>query len=114
MKSESIAHLVSGSAHVYWIFDLEGEVHSIWVLWSSNFQECKGNVFFESRPGQAIIFYRDKKKIKNFYQGLSQPLFTSHWKFVGGGLTTPIMKGFSCSANGTTMMRPNAWVQLVG
>jgi hypothetical protein len=61
MKFEAIAHLVSGSAHVYWIFDLEGEVHSIWVFWSSNFQEYKGNVFFESRAGKAIIFIGIKK-----------------------------------------------------
>ena len=26
--------------------DLEGEVHSIWVIWTNNFQECKGNLIF--------------------------------------------------------------------
>ena len=26
--------------------DLEGEVHSIWVIWTSNLQECKGNFIF--------------------------------------------------------------------
>ena len=36
MKSRSIASLPIGSAHIYWILDLEGEVHSIWDLWSSN------------------------------------------------------------------------------
>jgi ligand-binding sensor domain-containing protein len=30
MKSQSIVYLLSGSAHIYWILDLEGEVHSIW------------------------------------------------------------------------------------
>jgi hypothetical protein len=29
MKSQSIAYLLIGSAHIYWILDLEGEVHSI-------------------------------------------------------------------------------------
>ena len=30
MISQSIAYLLIGSAHVYWILHLEGEVHSIW------------------------------------------------------------------------------------
>jgi hypothetical protein len=33
--------------HIYWILDLEGEVHSIWDLWVSGLQECKGNEFSE-------------------------------------------------------------------
>ena len=32
MKSQSIAYLLIGSAHIYWILDLEGEAHSIWDL----------------------------------------------------------------------------------
>ena len=32
MKSQSIAYLLIGSAHIYWILDLEGEMHSIWDL----------------------------------------------------------------------------------
>ena len=32
MKSKSIAYLLNGSAHICWILDLEGEVHSIWGL----------------------------------------------------------------------------------
>ena len=46
MKSQSIAYLLNGSEHIYWIWDLEGEVHSIWDLWISGLQECKGNGFF--------------------------------------------------------------------
>ena len=34
-KSQSIAYLLNGSAHIYWILDLEDEVHSIWVIWTS-------------------------------------------------------------------------------
>ena len=33
MKSHSIAYLLNGSAHLYWILNLEDEVHSIWILW---------------------------------------------------------------------------------
>ena len=47
MKPQSIAYLLNGSEHIYWILDLEGEVHSIWDLWISGLQECKGNGFFE-------------------------------------------------------------------
>ena len=32
MKPQSIAYLPLGSAHIYWILDVEGEVHSIWDL----------------------------------------------------------------------------------
>ena len=32
MKSQSIAYLLIGSAHIHWILDLEREVHSIWDL----------------------------------------------------------------------------------
>ena len=32
MKSRPIAYLLNGSEHIYWILDLEGEVHSIWDL----------------------------------------------------------------------------------
>ena len=38
--------------------DLENEVHSIWVIWTSNFQECKGRGRPESgraRVGHARV-----------------------------------------------------------
>jgi hypothetical protein len=47
MKSQSIAYLLNGSEHIYWIWDLEGEVHSIWDVWISGLQECKGDDFSE-------------------------------------------------------------------
>ena len=37
--------------HIYWIWDLEGEVHSIQDLWISCLQECKNNGFFEVGVG---------------------------------------------------------------
>ena len=30
---------------MYWILDLEGEVHSIWDVWISGLQECHDNGF---------------------------------------------------------------------
>jgi hypothetical protein len=53
MKSQSIAYLLDGTEHVYWILDLEDEVHAIWVIWTSGFQECKGNFFFQSQAERA-------------------------------------------------------------
>ena len=55
MKSQSIAYLLNGSEHIYWILDLEDEVHSIWDLWISGLQECKDNGFFEvGRAGNSF------------------------------------------------------------
>ena len=39
MKFKSIAYLLNGSEHIYWIWDLEDEVHLIWNLWISGLQE---------------------------------------------------------------------------
>ena len=50
-KSQSIVYLLSGSDHIYWILDLEGEAHSIWILWTSGLQECKDN-FLGGEVGQ--------------------------------------------------------------
>ena len=41
--SDSIAYLLNGSEHIYWILNLEDEVHSIWAIWTSGLQECQGN-----------------------------------------------------------------------
>ena len=48
MKCQSIVYLSRGSDHLYWILGIQGKVHSIWDLWTSGLQECKG-VFFN--PG---------------------------------------------------------------
>ena len=45
MKSQSMAYLLNGSELIYWILDLEDEVHSVWVIWTSDLQESKGNLF---------------------------------------------------------------------
>ena len=61
LKSQSLSYLLNGSEHMYWILDFEGEVHSIWDLWRTYLQECKGNGFFEIR--QASISFRSVQKI---------------------------------------------------
>ena len=48
MKSQSMAYLLIGSEHIYWILKLEGKVHSTWITWTSGLQECKGNFIFRS------------------------------------------------------------------
>ena len=69
MKSQSIAYLLNGSEHIYWILDLEDEVHSIWVIWTSGLQECKGNFIFQSRAERATIFGWDLKIFRFFCGG---------------------------------------------
>ena len=58
MNSQSTACLLNGNEHIYWILNLEDEVHSIWVIWTSGIQECKGNFIFRSRTEQTTVFSR--------------------------------------------------------
>ena len=52
VRSQSIAYLLNGSEHLYWILDFKDEVQLInWVIWTSSFQECKGNCLF-SKSGK--------------------------------------------------------------
>jgi hypothetical protein len=59
LKSQSIVYLLNGSEHICWILDLEDEQHSIWVIWTSGLQECKGNLIFQSWAEWAVVFGRD-------------------------------------------------------
>ena len=55
MKSQSIAYLVSGSEHIYWIVGLEGEVHCAFTMGfvdNNTFKNVRAT-FFQSRVGQA-------------------------------------------------------------
>ena len=61
MKPQSIAHLLNGNKHIYWILDLEGEVHSTWDLWVSGLQECKSNEVFRNRAGGQQFLVKSKK-----------------------------------------------------
>ena len=45
-KSQSVAYLLNESELMYWILDLENEVHLIWVIWTSSFQECNATFVF--------------------------------------------------------------------
>ena len=75
MKSQSIAQLLNESEDIHWILDLEGEVHSIWDLWISGLQKCKGNGFF----GRAGIRFWFGPEILDFSEGrLPLPESTSH------------------------------------
>ena len=58
MKPQSIAHLLNGNEHIYWVLDLEGEVHSIWDVWVSGLQKCKSNKVFPKSDGRTAIFGR--------------------------------------------------------
>ena len=77
MKSQSIVYFLIGSAHINWILDLEGEVQSRWDLWTSGFQEGKGNVFFEvGQDGQhfSVRFRISKKTLGGVPTRLCLPL----------------------------------------
>jgi hypothetical protein len=60
MKFQLVAYLLKGSEHVYWILDLEDEVHSIWDLWMSGFQECKADGLLKS--GETYKCFRSGPK----------------------------------------------------
>jgi hypothetical protein len=67
MKSQLIAYLLNESEHLYWILGLKGEVHSIWGLWISGPQECKGNGFIE--VGQACNNFQLGPENMDFLNG---------------------------------------------
>ena len=84
MKSQSIAYLLNGSEHIYWIWDLEGEVHSIWDLWITGLQECKDNGFFE--VGWADNNFQSGPENLHFIDGrLPLSEYSSPAKFIGEG-----------------------------
>ena len=45
LKFKSIAYLLSGSEHIYTIFGLEVDVHSIYALWTRLPSRMQGNSF---------------------------------------------------------------------
>jgi hypothetical protein len=76
MRFRPIVYLLNESEHIYWIWDLEDEVHSIWDLWISGLHECKGNGFFEVGRADG----------QRFLVGwLPLPEYSSPEKFVVGG-----------------------------
>ena len=67
MKSLTTVYLHNGNEHIYWSLDLEGEVHSIWNLWITGLQECKGNGF--SEVGRTDINFRLGPENQDFFLG---------------------------------------------
>jgi hypothetical protein len=93
MQSQSLGCLQSGKEKIYRILDLDNEVHSIWVIWTSGLPKWRGNCFFKVwQGGQQFLI--GIIKFHYFWDGLPEggklwALATIHpWKFVGGGLTT--------------------------
>ena len=61
MKPQSVAHLHNGNEHIYWILDLEGEVHSIWDLWANGLQDARAMSFFKiRRVGPEISYFSNR------------------------------------------------------
>ena len=76
--------------------DLEGEVHSIWDLWVSGFQECKSNEFFQNRAG-GQQFSGGSKKTFFSDRRLPPPDSDSPKSSWGGGVfkRPPLIVGFT-------------------
>ena len=89
MKSQSIAYLLNGSEHMYWIWNLEDEVHSIWDLWvikrPSRMQE---QWFFQNRTdGKKTVFNRILKILIFWTDGCPCPNLRPKKNLGGGGET---------------------------
>jgi hypothetical protein len=75
--------------YIYWILDLENKVHSIWDLWRSGLQECKGNGFFE--VGRGGRNFQSGPENLNFFVGqLPLPASTSPERLVGVRISSAI------------------------
>ena len=46
IKSQSLAYLLNESEHIYWTLDLEDEMHSIWMMYTSGLQQSKDIFLF--------------------------------------------------------------------
>ena len=56
--------------YIYQILGFQGEVHSIWDLWTTNLQECKDDSFFvflKYRAGRVKVVNQDKIKRKTWW-----------------------------------------------
>ena len=78
--------LLNENEDIYWILDLESEVHSIWDLWISDLQECKGNCFSKSGGWAGNNFRSGPLKLSFLDMRLPLSESTSPAKFVGGDL----------------------------
>ena len=61
IKSQSIAYLLNGSEHIYWILSLEDEMHSQYGLYEqAAFKNARAILFFENK--QSMDFIQAVKK----------------------------------------------------
>jgi hypothetical protein len=70
MKSKSVVYLLNGREHIYWILDLEGEVHSIWDLWISGLPYYKDNGIFKVSQEQTGRSFRSSLEKYGFFSRL--------------------------------------------
>ena len=103
MKSPSIVYLLSESQHKYWILDLEDEVHSVWVIWTSGLQECKGRKQYRSRAERATVFGRVLKFSHLFYEDCLG------CRIMGLGPYPPPLKGHRGRVRATSHMSQEPW-----
>ena len=68
VKSQVIAYFLNGSEHIYWILDLEDEVHSIWATWTSGLEEWKG-IFFPKSGIAGSSFWSGYENFDHFFAG---------------------------------------------
>jgi len=69
VKYQLIAYSLNGSEHIYWILDLEDEVHSIWAIWTSGLDEWKG-IFFSKSGIVGSSFWSRYENFDIFLRGL--------------------------------------------
>ena len=96
MKSQIVAYSLSGSVHIYWILDLECEMHSIWDLWTRRPSRRKGQCFSQSRMGRITIFSWVHKKISKFFQEATLALSIPPSTFVWNKIYIFSMNGCRC------------------
>ena len=72
MKAQSTAYLLSGSAHIYWIWDLEGEAHQYGIRSQAAFKNARVVVFL--KLGGADSSFRAGAKISR--EGWPRPDLT--------------------------------------
>ena len=88
MKSQSIDSLLSGSKHIYigfWTLKVI-QVHSIWDLWISDLQKCKGNGFFVKSDGVGRGLRSGLENLDFFLGVALAHIYLAEKKLKGGGL----------------------------
>ena len=96
-------HVISGSSQVLiWLCDDKEIVQhvTLWknhkvnfVLWTSNLQECEGNVFFFKFSGASKKFWLGSEKFKIFFWGATLALIHLALKVRRGRFNVPCSQG---------------------